>query len=73
MVNLKSGVKRRVLFDKNRVPQLSLFDVKLENGVKIGVSNLLFFDNNRVSQLNHDLLNFLNRYGIFYMVRGESS
>ena len=32
MVNLKSGVKRRVLFDKNIVPQLSLFDVKLENG-----------------------------------------
>ena len=32
MVNLKSGVKKRVLFDKNGVPQLSHFDVKLENG-----------------------------------------
>ena len=32
MVNLKSGVKKRVLFDKNGVPQFSLFDVKLENG-----------------------------------------
>ena len=34
MVNLKSRVKKRVLFDKNGVPQLSLFDVKLENGVE---------------------------------------
>ena len=37
MVNLKSGVKKRVLFDKNGVPQHSLFDVKSENGVKNGV------------------------------------
>ena len=36
MVNLKSGVKKRVLFDKNGVPQLSLFDVKLENGGENG-------------------------------------
>ena len=32
MVNLISGVKKRVLFDKNGVPKVSLFDVKLENG-----------------------------------------
>ena len=30
------------LFDKNGVPQLSLFDVKSENGVKIGVHTLFY-------------------------------
>ena len=43
---VKNGVHTLLFFDKNGVPQLSLFDVKSENGVKIGVSTLLFFDKN---------------------------
>ena len=43
ILNKKNGVKNGVhtllLFDKNGVPQLSLFDVKSENGVKNGVKN----------------------------------
>ena len=43
MSNKKNGVKNGVhtllLFDKNGVPQLSLFDVESENGVKNGEKN----------------------------------
>ena len=52
---LKNGVKTEytlLFFDKNGVPQLSLFDIKLENRVKIGVSTLLFFDKYGVPQLS---------------------
>ena len=36
---VKNGVHTLLFFDKNGVPQLSLFDVKSENGVKYGVKN----------------------------------
>ena len=34
---VKNGVHTLLLFDKKGVPQLSLFDVKSENGVKNGL------------------------------------
>ena len=49
---VKNGVHTLLFFDKNRVPQLSLFEIKSENGVKIGVSTLLFVDKNGVPQLS---------------------
>ena len=34
---VKNGIHTLLSFDKNGVPQLSLFNVKSENGVKNGV------------------------------------
>ena len=39
---VKNGVSTLLLFDKNGVPQHSLFDVKSENGVKNGVHTLFY-------------------------------
>ena len=40
MINQKNGVHTLLSFDKNGVPQLSLFNVKSENGVQNGVQPL---------------------------------
>ena len=40
------------LFDKNEVPKLSLFDVKLENRLKNGIHTLLLFVKFGVPQLS---------------------
>ena len=39
---VKNGVSTLLLFDKNGVPQHSIFDVKSENGVKNGVHTLFY-------------------------------
>ena len=54
---VKNGVHTLLFFDKNGVPQLSIFDVKSENGVKIGVSILLFFDKNEYHNFHFLMLN----------------
>ena len=49
---VKNGVSTLLLFDKNGVPQHSLFDVKSENGVKNGVHTLFYMIANFLLEQN---------------------
>ena len=42
----------QILFDKNEVPEHSLFNIKLEKRRQNGVHTLLLFDKNGVPQLS---------------------
>ena len=61
---VKNGVSTLLLFDKNGVPQHSLFDVKSENGVKNGVHTLFYM----IAEKSNILILQLIDFGAVHMI-----